>query len=283
MGKLIDGKKIARNIDSISKQKVEKLKEQGLTPKLVVVLVGHDKPSIKYVSKKEASAKNIGIDFKLVNIQEKISTKELIDKITEIQKDESVSGIIVQLPLPDNIETISVLEAIKPELDVDYLTKINQKKLELGTNTMTPPTPGAIMEILKDLNVELKNKNVVVIGKGPLVGKPIANIMKNAGANVVICDSKTSNTKEKCLDADIIITGVGKKDILRGDMIKEGATVIDGGNCFVDGKLYGDVNVNEVLEKAHYVTPTPGGVGPITVAMLLSNTVISCKYNKKMG
>lgn len=277
MDKLINGKLIAQRIREENAQMVAALKKQNLTPKLAVILVGDDKPSHTYVNKKKEEAEQVGINFALYKIDEKITTEELATKIKTIQEDPELSGMIVQLPLPKHIDTKIILNAVKPELDVDCLTDANQKKIEDGKNTIIPPTPGAVMEILKELNADLKGKNIVIIGKGVLVGKPLSFILKHLGALVTVCDSKTTDTKEKCLKADIIITGVGKKDIVRGDMVKSGAIVIDAGTCFVDGKLYGDVNVPEVLEKDSYVTPTPGGVGPITVSMLLRNTIIFAK------
>jgi len=274
MGKLIDGKLIAEKIIEKTAKEVVLLKKEGKNPKLAVVLVGRDKPSETYVENKKQIAEKIGINFELHKSEEDISEEELIEKIIEIQKDSQLSGIIVQLPIPNHINTKTILNTVRPELDVDYLTDANYKKLEENTNDILPPTPGAIVEIIKELNVNLSNKNVVIIGKGILVGKPLAVIMKNMGANVVICDSQTTDVQEKCLKADIIITGVGKKDILRGCMVKNGAIVIDAGTSFENEKMYGDVNVAEVLDIASYVTPTPGGVGPITVAMLLWNTVV---------
>lgn len=282
MNKLINGKLIAQKIKKENTEMIIELKKQHITPKLAVILVGNDKPSQTYVNKKKEEAEEIGMNFDLYKIDEKISTQELADKIQEIQLDNELSGLIVQLPLPKHIDTKTILNAVKAELDVDCLTDENQNKIEDGTNTIIPPTPGAIMEILKEVNIDVKGKNIVIIGKGILVGKPLSFIVKHLGALVTVCDSKTQDIKEKCLKADIIITGVGKKNIVRGDMVKKGATVIDAGTCFVDKKMYGDVNVAEVLKQADYVTPTPGGVGPITVSMLLHNTLIFAQNKAKI-
>lgn len=280
MGILIDGKLIAEKIQTATATRVAELKQHGITPSLAVVLVGDDKPSRTYVRKKGEAAKKVGMEFSLHEIDKDISTKDLIERIKEVQRDSSLSGIIVQLPLPDSIDTNAVLDAIDPSLDVDCLTNANVGKLVMGTHTLLPPTPGAVLSILEDLGVDLVGKNVVIIGVGPLVGKPLAIMMMNERASVTTCNSKTKDTKEKCLQADIIVTGVGKKDILRGNMVREGAIVIDTGVAFEETKMYGDVNVKEVQEKAAYVTPTPGGVGPITVARLLLNTVI-CAEKKR--
>lgn len=288
MGELIDGKRIAREIRKKTTVRVSALKKMGITPKLAVILVGEDKPSQTYVKKKGQAAKKAGMDFELYELPSDISESELEHKINEIQNDKYLSGLIVQLPLPVHINTEKIVNMIRSEIDVDCLTDVNLGKLVMKTNTIVPPTPGAVMSILHDLGVNnLIGKNVVIIGAGPLVGKPLAIMMMNERASVTTCNSKTKDTTEKCLGADIIITGVGRKDIVRGNMVRSNSIVIDTGVSFEDDptvdseklKMYGDVNVEEVLEKAAHVTPTPGGVGPITVARLLLNTVI-CEEEK---
>lgn len=281
MGELIDGQAIAKKIRLQTAKRAAELKKQGLTPKLAVILVGDNKPSQTYVRKKGQAATQIGLDFNLYELPENISQADLIAKINEIQTDDKLSGLIVQLPLPEHLYVTDVLNAINPKLDVDCLTDANLGKLVMKTNYLVPPTPGAVMSILHELKVDLVGKNVNIIGVGALVGKPLAIMMMNERASVTTCNSATKDTKAKCLAADIIITGVGKKDIIRAEMVKPGAIVIDAGVCFVEGKMYGDVNVKEVLTKAAYVTPTPGGVGPITVARLLKNTVICAERNNK--
>lgn len=274
MGNLINGKAIAEKFEQKTAEHVQKLKNQGVIPKLAVVLVGADKPSQTYVRKKGEAAQRLGMEFALHELPAEIGKEELVQKVRDIQDDPQLSGLIVQLPLPETLYTSEVLNAIRPELDVDCLTDVNIGKLVMKTNYLVPPTPGAVITILKDLDLDLVGKNVTIIGVGALVGKPLAIMMMNERATVTTCNSATKDTKAKCLNADIIVTGVGKKGVLRGDMVKEGAVVVDTGVCFVDGKMYGDVNVPEVLEKAIFVTPTPGGVGPVTVARLLWNTVI---------
>lgn len=280
MGQLIDGKQIAKTIKQKTAKRVACLQKQGVTPKLAVILVGEDKPSQTYVQKKGQAAKKVGMDFTLYELPQNIEEKDLIAKINEIQDDPKLSGIIVQLPLPEHLYTTNILNTIRPELDVDCLTDTNLGKLVMKTNYLVPPTPGAVMSILHELGTkDLIGKNVVIIGTGALVGKPLAVMMMNERASVTTCNSKTKDIKEKCLAADIIVTGVGKKNLLRGDMVGEGTIVIDTGVCFEDEKMYGDVNVDEVLKKAAWVTPTPGGVGPITVARLLWNTAICAERN----
>lgn len=279
---LINGKEIAKKINDKTAKAVIGLKKQGITPKLAVVLVGADKPSQTYVRKKGKKAQKVGMDFDLYELPEDIKQEKLIKKIKEIQKDRALNGLIVQLPLPEHLYTTDVLNTIDHKIDIDCLTDVNLGKLVMKTNYMVPPTPGAVMSILHELNVDLVGKNVTIIGVGALVGKPLAIMMTNERASVTTCNSATRDTKEKCLNSDIVVTGVGKKDILRGDMVKKGAIIIDTGVSFEDGKMYGDVNVEEVLAKNTQVTPTPGGAGPITVARLLKNTVICCKKNNNL-
>lgn len=279
MAQLIDGKAIAEKINQQTVAKIRDLKAKGVTPKLEVILVGDDKASEMYDRMKGKAAEKVGMDFALHMLPKTISEDILIEKIQSIQTDKNLSGLIIQLPLPEHLYTSRVLNTINPAIDVDFLTDINLGKLMMKTNYLIPPTPGAVVTILQELNVNVSGKNVTIIGMGALVGKPLAIMLVNAGASVTTCNSRTKNTKEKCLTADIVVTGVGKKDLLRGDMVAAGAIVIDTGIDFENGKVYGDVNVPEVSAKAAYVTPTPGGVGPITVARLLLNTALCAERN----
>ncbi|OGH76862.1 MAG: hypothetical protein A2469_00275 [Candidatus Magasanikbacteria bacterium RIFOXYC2_FULL_40_16] len=308
MSKLINGKLIAEKIEKGLAKKTAKLKKQGITPKLVVVLVGNDKPSLKYVEKKRLLAKKIGVDFELKKFKKNITTAELKAEIQKIQKDKSrtfqqatktelknfsnalssprqtmryskkvrdksISGMIVQLPLPETIDKKIILDAVNPNIDVDCLNSSNQNKLAQGKAVFLPPTPAAIMEILKYLKVKLKNKKIAVIGKGILVGKPVAEILNKKGCQIKICDSKTPDIKEICLDSDIIIVGVGKKHLITKDMVHKKSIVIDAGTVVINKKMYGGVDYKNVSKIAKYTTPVPGGVGPITVACLLKNTI----------
>lgn len=275
MNHLIDGKAIAETIKTAVAQDVAKLKQHGLTPKLAVVLVGDDKPSQTYVKKKGQAATSVGMDFELHRFDGNIDQDQLLDNLTEIQSDDALSGIIVQLPLPPHIDTNTVLNAIDPDLDVDCLTDINLGRIVMQTNTIIPPTPAAVLSILTAMDVNLAGANVTIVGTGQLVGRPLSIVLVNTKASVTTCNETTTNIEEKCLGADIIVSGVGKKDIIRGDMVKKGAIVIDTGVSYSPtGRLQGDVNVDEILAAGARVTPTPGGVGPITVAQLLHNTVI---------
>jgi methylenetetrahydrofolate dehydrogenase (NADP+)/methenyltetrahydrofolate cyclohydrolase len=277
MTNIIDGKKVAETVHRRTRTLIKYLNQKGITPKLAVILVGEDKPSQTYVRKKGEAAKKLGIKFELYELPKTITKDELIKKINKIQKDKNLSGLIVQLPLPESLYSPDVLNAIKPELDVDCLTHANLGKLVMKNNIIAPPTPGAVISILKGLKVNLPGKNVTIVGAGALVGKPLSIMLLNEKATVTTCNKETTNLKEKCLSADIVITGVGKKDLIRGNMVKPGAIVIDAGVCFENGKMYGDINFEEVSKKANHVTPTPGGVGPITVARLLWNTAVCAK------
>lgn len=272
---LIDGKAIAKKIDQETARRVEHLKKQGVVPRLEVILVGDDEASLMYDRMKGTAAEKIGISFALHQMPETTSSGDLVAKIQTIQENPALSGLILQLPLPDHLYIPDVLNAIHPSVDVDFLTYHNMGSLIMNTNTLLPPTPGAVFSVLEELSTPMAGKNVTIVGVGNLVGKPLAVMMMNAGASVTTINSRTTGVKEKCLTADIIVTGVGKKNILRGDMVRPGAIVIDTGISFDEhGKIFGDVNVPEVEKIAAHVTPTPGGVGPITVARLLLNTVI---------
>lgn len=273
MTKIIDGKKIAAKIEEELTEKVKKLKEQNTTPKLCVVYVGSDAPSKTYIKRKQEAAERIGIDFKLFTFPSDILKTKLIGQIISIQKIEKPTGLIVQLPLPEHLYAPEVLNAIDPKIDVDCLTDVNQGKLLMQTNLLEPPTPAAVMRILKEIKVNPKGKVVTILGTGQLVGKPLATMLTNAEATVIACNSKTKNIKDKCLEADIIVTAVGKQNLLTSDMVKKGTVVIDTGIVFVDHKMHGDVDYENVQKKASHITPTPGGVGPITVSILLLNTV----------
>jgi methylenetetrahydrofolate dehydrogenase (NADP+)/methenyltetrahydrofolate cyclohydrolase len=274
---IVDGKKIANQIFNRLQGEVSVLKQQGINPKLGVFLIGNDKPSHTYVNKKKEACEEIGVEFLLKEYKENITGEELMDAIENAQKNENLTGLIVQLPLPKHIHAGRVIKHIKPEIDVDCLTNTNLGKLVIGDYCIEPPTPGAILEILKYYDIELKGKNVVLMGTGTLIGRPLANLLFHQKATVITCNSFTKNQAEFTKKADIIISGVGKHNLITGDMIKKGAVVIDAGVCFENGKMYGDINFEEVLKKASLVTPTPGGVGPLTVAKLIENTVKSAR------
>lgn len=279
MDQLIKGKPIAHAILADVQKRVQILRQHGVLPTLAVVLVGDDKPSATYVRKKEETATLVGIEFMLHTFPTSISQQDLISSIADIQQHEALTGLIVQLPIPEHLYTRDVLDSVSSRIDVDCLHSTHMSILEHRMPAMIPPTPGAVLSILEHLSIDVAGKHVTILGRGALVGKPMALIMKHMGAKVDVCHSKTINTKECCLQADIIVSAVGKKNIIRGDMVKPGTIVIDTGICFENKKMYGDVNVPEVLAAGARVTPTPGGVGPITVARLLLNTIICAEQS----
>lgn len=272
MGKIIDGKSIADQILHETRKEVDLLKKQRIIPHLGVILIGNNPASEIYVRRKQQAAEQIGIQFSLFRLPEAIQQKELIKKMKSIESSKKLTGLIVQLPIPEHLYTPEVLNTINPELDVDCLTDLNFGRLAMGTHLIEPPTAGAVMAILASLKTNLVGKNVCLVGMGALVGKPLALLLINARASVTTTNSATKKLSEKTRAADIIISGVGKAGLIKGSMVQRGAIVIDAGTSFdKQGKYTGDVIVNQIQKVARWVTPTPGGVGPITVAILLRN------------
>ena len=282
MTKIIDGKAIAAKVERETAKQVAALKKKGITPKLAVVLVGEDRPSRLYIKRKKEAAERVGIDFSLHEFPKNISKKDLISAVNKIQKDKQLSGLIIQLPLPERLYTPEVLNAINPAIDVDCLTDNNIGKLVMKTNLIEPPTPWAVIKTLKEINFDLAGKNTTIVGAGALVGKPLAIMLINELASVTTCNSHTKDIKKKCLGADVIISAVGKQNLITADMVKKGAVIIDTGIVYVDGKMRGDVDFANVSKKAGFISPTPGGIGPITVAKLLLNTTICAEKKYKI-
>jgi len=275
MAIIIDGRKIAAAILENLKPRVETIKKRGLRPALAVLRVGQDKPSITYVRKKEESAQEIGVDFFKFEYPETISKEQLISEIEKVQTEHQLSGLILQLPVPEKLwpYTREIVNHINIDIDVDCLSHLALGRVMMNESPLVSPTPGAIMEILRFYQVDLAGKEVCLIGRGDLIGKPLAAMLLHEPVTLVTCGKSTVNLSHYTKSADIIITGVGKKDLLTGKMIKKGAVIIDAGVCFDNGKMFGDIDFESVNKKAAIVTPTPGGVGPITVAKLLENTV----------
>lgn len=279
---LINGKKIAQNLDKKTAGLVKKLKKQGISPKIAVILVGDSKPSQVYVTQKEKLAKKLGFDFELIKLGSKTTTVELKNKIYSLQKQKNLCGLIVQLPLLKKINTFEILNCLDYEIDIDCLGAHGLGRLYQDKRELEPPTAGAVMEILRSLKVKFPGKEVVVIGAGILVGKPLTTILMQERATVTVCNSATRDLKKKCLGADIIVTGAGVINLVKADMVKKGAIVIDAGFSFKNGKSYGDADVKALDKKGVWVTPTPGGVGPVTVSKLLWNAALcgKIKLNK---
>jgi len=273
MPKVVDGRKISQNILAGLKPRVEKLNNQNVAVKLGVILVGEDKPSQTYVRNKGGACREAGIDFQQYNYDVDITTAELIKNVKKIQEQDGLSGLIIQLPLPEHINGKKVVNCIDPAIDVDCLTFFNLGKLVFNQGVLRPPTPDAILEVLRYYQVDLEGKHLVLLGRGELIGKPLSLLLAHEEVTLTICNRSTPDISKFTKEADIIVSGVGKYPLVKGEMIKEGAVVLDAGVCFVDGKMHGDIEFDSVAEKAALVTPTPGGVGPITVAKLLENTV----------
>jgi len=275
---LINGLQIAASINVETAALVQQLKQSNITPHLGVVLVGDDKASKTYIKKKGELANSLGITFSLFSFDKDISQQKLLDEIKDIQKKNNLSGLIIQLPIPQHLYTPEILNAVDSSIDIDCLTNQNIGKLLLNNAIFTPPTPQAVFETLNSLSVDVAGKNVTIIGVGSLVGKPLVAMMINAKASVTTCNSSTKDTKQKCLQADIIITGVGAgKFLVDHTMVHKDSIVIDTGIWFEQNKMYGDVDVEDIKDIVQYVTPTPGGIGPITVACLLRNVVVSAR------
>ena len=278
MAKIIDGKLISSEIKEGVKQEVIALKEKGINPTLAVILVGQDPASMVYVNNKEKTCNALGIVSKVYRLEESTSTEELLELIDKLNNDNNVHGILLQHPVPAQIDEKLAFNTILPEKDVDGFNNINVGKLSNNEkDAFVPCTPLGVLEMLKHEGIEIEGKHCVIVGRSSIVGKPMAKLMLNENATVTLCHSKTKNLAEITKLADILICTVGKPEFITADMVKEGATVIDVGINRVDGKLIGDVKFDEVSQVAGAITPVPGGVGPMTIAMLMKNTVVACQ------
>ena len=281
---IIDGKEISNRVKQRVADEVLELKIKGITPTLAVVLVGEDKASQTYVASKERSTIAAHMGSVAHKLPETTTQSELLALIKLLNNDDSIDGILVQLPLPKHIDTNAILEAIDPNKDVDGFHAINVGRLNSGLDGFVPCTPLGIMELFKAYNIDVSGKNAVVIGRSNIVGKPMAALLLNAGATVTIAHSKTKDLAKVCQNAQIIVVAVGKPNFLTADMVNDGAVVIDVGiNRLDNGKLVGDCDYDNVAPKCSMITPVPGGVGPMTIAMLLSNTLKSAKNRKLKG
>ncbi len=280
---LIDGKSISAKVKDEIKSAASDLAAKGVKPALAVILVGDDAASKTYVASKEKACAACGIRSVAHRLNSDVSEAALLELIENLNEDESIDGILVQLPLPKHIDTNKILEKISPQKDVDGFSAINVGKLTSGlADGFVPCTPLGVMRLLEEYSVQIAGKNAVVLGRSNIVGKPMASLLLNADATVTIAHSKTKNLKQLCADADILVAAVGRTHFVNADMVKEGAVVIDVGiNRGEDGKLRGDVDFDAVAPKCSLITPVPGGVGPMTIAMLLSNTIKSAKNRLK--
>ena len=282
IGQKLDGIVVANSVFDRVRKAVDELRSDGVIPCLATVLVGENPASAIYIKNKQKACSDVGITTKDHKLPESFSQKEMNSLIDLLNKDNSIHGILIQLPLSKQLDEFSTTSRISPIKDVDGLTPYNAGLLLAGRAILKPCTPSGIMEIFDYYNIDLIGKNVVIINRSNLVGKPLYSLLLERNATVTTCHSKTKNLKEHCLSADIIITAIGDrtKFLLTADMIKNGAIVIDVGISRQNGKLVGDADYEQIIKKASYATPVPGGVGPMTVAMLLKNTVTAASISK---
>ena len=279
---LIDGKAISAKVKEEVKNEAAQLTEKGVVPCLAVILVGDDKASQTYVNSKEKACKACGIRSLKYTLETNTSESALIDLIQSLNENDEVDGILVQLPLPKHIDENKILEKISCEKDVDGFHAVNVGRLVSGLDGFVSCTPCGIMRLFKEYGIEVSGKNAVVIGRSNIVGKPMANLLLNANATVTVTHSKTQNLAKITKDADIIVVAIGKPNFLKADMVKNSTVVIDVGiNRLENNKLVGDVDFENVANKCSFITPVPGGVGPMTIAMLLKNTIKSAKNRLK--
>lgn len=274
---IIDGKALAKNIRENLKKDVEQLKEKGVYPKLAVILVGNDKASQIYVKSKNKACTELGIDYEEVLLGENTTMKELLDIIDDLNERKDISGILLQSPIPEGLDINEAFRRISPSKDVDGFNPVSMGKLCLNQDTFVSCTPYGIMKMFETYNIEIKGKHAVILGRSNIVGKPMALNLLNRDATITICHSKTKNLSEITKQADILISAIGKKNFVTADMVKPGAVVIDVGINRTEDGLFGDVDFENVKEKTSYITPVPGGVGPMTVAMLMNNVVKAAK------
>ncbi|HDJ2388072.1 TPA: bifunctional methylenetetrahydrofolate dehydrogenase/methenyltetrahydrofolate cyclohydrolase FolD [Staphylococcus aureus] len=281
VAKILDGKQIAKDYRQGLQDQVEALKEKGFTPKLSVILVGNDGASQSYVRSKKKAAEKIGMISDIVHLEETATEEEVLNELNRLNNDDSVSGILVQVPLPKQVSEQKILEAINPEKDVDGFHPINIGKLYIDEQTFVPCTPLGIMEILKHADIDLEGKNAVVIGRSHIVGQPVSKLLLQKNASVTILHSRSKDMASYLKDADVIVSAVGKPGLVTKDVVKEGAVIIDVGNTpDENGKLKGDVDYDAVKEIAGAITPVPGGVGPLTITMVLNNTLLAEKMRR---
>ncbi len=278
MAKIIDGKVISAAVKDEVAREVAELKKQGITPGLAVIIVGDDPASRVYVNNKKKACEQLGMLSREYTMSAETTEEELLNLIKELNADPEINGILCQLPLPSGLNEELVINTIIPEKDVDAFHPHNVGKIMIGNYDFLPCTPAGIMEMLKYENIDITGKECVVIGRSNIVGKPMSMLLLHKNGTVTVCHSRTKNLKEVCLRADVLVAAVGRANFVTADMVKEGAVVIDVGiNRLDNGKLCGDVNFAEVEPKASYITPVPGGVGPMTIATLMKNTLTAAK------
>ncbi|WRC96300.1 bifunctional methylenetetrahydrofolate dehydrogenase/methenyltetrahydrofolate cyclohydrolase FolD [Helicobacter pylori] len=282
---LLDGQALAYDIEKDLKNKIQIITAQThKSPKLAVILVGKDPASITYVNMKIKACERVGMDFDLKTLQENITEAKLLSLIKDYNTDQNISGVLVQLPLPRHIDTKMILEAIDPNKDVDGFHPLNIGKLCTQKESFLPATPMGVMRLLKHYHIEIKGKDVAIIGASNIIGKPLSMLMLNAGASVSVCHILTKDISFYTQNADIVCVGVGKPDLIKASMLKKGAVVVDIGiNHLNDGRIVGDVDFTNAQKVAGFITPVPKGVGPMTIVSLLENTLIAFEKQQRKG
>lgn len=282
MAEIIDGKELAKKIRMDLKEEVNELKNKGINPKLAVIMVGDDKASKVYVKNKSKVCEEIGIEYEEFLMDENTTMEELLELIDNLNNRKDIHGILLQSPIPKNLHINEAFNKISYKKDVDGFNPINVGKLSIGQDCFISCTPFGVVKMLEEYNIEIQGKNVVIIGRSNIVGKPLIQCMLQKNATVTVCHSKTENIKDITKNADILIAALGKAKFVTADMVKDGAVIIDVGiNRNDEGKLVGDVDFENVEKKASYITPVPGGVGPMTIAMLMTNVVKAAKNMEK--
>lgn len=283
MAVIIDGKELAKKIRANLKIECEELKKKNINSKLAVIMVGEDPASKVYVRNKSRACEDVGIKYEEYLLDSKITQKELIELIEKLNNDKTINGILLQSPIPSNLDINEAFRTISPEKDVDGFNPLNVGKLVLNQDTFVSCTPYGIMKMFEEYDIDLTGKNVVILGRSNIVGKPLIHCCLNKNATVTSCHSKTQNIAQKAKEADVLISAIGKANFVTADMVKDGAVVIDVGiNRLDNGKITGDVDFESVKEKASYITPVPGGVGPMTIAMLMNNVIKATRRQNEM-
>ena len=283
MATIISGKEVSAKVKSEVKEKALELKNKGIEIGLAVVIVGDDPASRVYVNNKKKACEEVGFNSYEYALPAETTEAELLALVDKLNKDDKINGILVQLPVPKHINETAIINAISPDKDVDAFHPVNVGKIMIGDYAFLPCTPAGVMELIDSTGVEIAGKSCVVIGRSNIVGKPMSMLLLHRSGTVTICHSKTKNLKEICANADILVAAVGRPNFVTGDMVKEGAVVIDVGiNRLENGKLCGDVNYEEAEKKASFITPVPGGVGPMTIAMLMKNTLTSAMIKNNL-
>lgn len=278
MTKIINGKEISAAVKERIKGEVTSLREKGIEVGLAVIIVGDDPASKVYVANKEKACEQLGINSYKYALPEETTNEELLELVKNLNNDDKVNGILCQLPLPKHLDESLIINSIVPEKDVDAFHPQNVGKIMIGDFDFLPCTPAGVIEMLKYSNIDMTGKKCVVVGRSNIVGKPMSMLLLHNNATVTVCHSRTKNLKDECAAADILVVAIGRAKFITADMVKEGAVVIDVGmNRDENGKLCGDVDYDAVFDKVSAITPVPGGVGPMTIAMLMQNTLTAAK------